>query len=299
MERVSQLSLSSAPRLVWHSYLDLLWAYHPDSGVARLAYSFRILAVLLVLPVIVLTLLVCFTLYLLSFLSFKSPLPSPPSHSPYPRMSIYNTPCHRIHSIHPHTPLIHFFRPSTTLQDITSYVIARTLGVVDVVKVSTTAQLPHPHLYLHHPPSSASLSASTSASMSASAPSTPIVLVEDVSLSPSFSEDVPSADEQGVLGRLSPRRGVRDDGGAEEEARPETFFASEDGSQLSGVGVFSPAASQPPSPVQSRAKLHHQDPTVESVREEGDERVDRGITLRRRAGRQQQGANDDDEKDES
>jgi len=239
MDRLSQVSFSSAPRLVWDSYVELLWAYKPDSWVARLAYSFRILAVLLVLPVIVLTLL-----------------------------------------------------------DITSYVIARTLGVVDDVKVSTTAKLPHPHHH-HHGVGSASLSASAS--------STPIVLVEDVSSSPSFSEDAPSADEGGALGQHM-QRGTEDEGSGEDELRPLAYFASEDGLQLSGVGVFSPAASQPPSPVQSRAKLHQQDPTVESVREEGNDGVepkdgrldmDEGITLRRRGRQQQQSANNDDEKDES
>ncbi|KAG2338660.1 hypothetical protein BDR05DRAFT_968947 [Suillus weaverae] len=54
----SHLSLSSAPRLVWHAYIEYLWNPHPGSWVSQVAYSFRVLAFLLILPVVILTLLV-------------------------------------------------------------------------------------------------------------------------------------------------------------------------------------------------------------------------------------------------
>lgn len=52
------LLFSSAPRRVWHAYIEYLWNPLPGSWVTQVAYSFRILAFLLILPVVVLTLLV-------------------------------------------------------------------------------------------------------------------------------------------------------------------------------------------------------------------------------------------------
>jgi len=75
----SQVSPSAIPGLLWAYYVQYLWNYDSDSWVARIAYSCRILAILVSLPLIILGLL-----------------------------------------------------------DIASYGIARTLGVIDDVKASTS-----------------------------------------------------------------------------------------------------------------------------------------------------------------
>jgi hypothetical protein len=53
------VSPSTLPRFLWDYYVQYLWAYKPSSWVARIAYTSRLLAILLILPVLVLTLLVC------------------------------------------------------------------------------------------------------------------------------------------------------------------------------------------------------------------------------------------------
>jgi hypothetical protein len=63
--KVSQLSLSTLPRNLWEYYIEYLWDYKPSSWVARIAYTSRLLAILLILPILVLTLLVCHGLILI------------------------------------------------------------------------------------------------------------------------------------------------------------------------------------------------------------------------------------------
>ncbi|KAH7888497.1 hypothetical protein F5I97DRAFT_706719 [Phlebopus sp. FC_14] len=194
----SQISIASAPRLLWDTYLEYLWNYQPGSWVGRTASSFRILALLLVLPVVILTLL-----------------------------------------------------------DVTSYVIARTLGIVDDVKASTSDnnidELTQP---------------------------VPTVLVQDTSTPQSLSEDATPEEAQ----RRCSAAHVVDNltSHTADDIKPQAFFAGEGDLQLSGVGVFSPAASQPSSPVLSRKKFS----TVESgIIGAGDVDVgtrDDGIFLRRR-----------------
>ncbi|KAG2016139.1 hypothetical protein CC2G_009338 [Coprinopsis cinerea AmutBmut pab1-1] len=77
--QVTQTSPSAYPGLVWTYYIRYLWNYEPESWVARIAYFFRVFAILLSLPTLLLGLL-----------------------------------------------------------DIVSYGIARTLGVIDDVKASTS-----------------------------------------------------------------------------------------------------------------------------------------------------------------
>jgi hypothetical protein len=55
---ISQVSPSSIPGTLWAYYMKYLWLYEPDSWVARIAYSCRVLAILVSLPIIVLGLLV-------------------------------------------------------------------------------------------------------------------------------------------------------------------------------------------------------------------------------------------------
>lgn len=63
------------------------------------------------------------------------------------------------------------------------------------------------------------------------------------------------------------------------QSHPEAYFASEEhGLELSGVGVFSPAVSQPPSPTLSRRQLHP----------EGNV-LDDGVSMRRRVGKAVEG----------
>lgn len=52
-------SPSAIPGLLWAYYVQYLWNYESDSWVARIAYSCRILAILVSLPLIILGLLVC------------------------------------------------------------------------------------------------------------------------------------------------------------------------------------------------------------------------------------------------
>jgi hypothetical protein len=54
----SQVSPSSIPGLLWAYYVQNLWNYESSSWVARIAYSCRILAILVSLPIIILGLLV-------------------------------------------------------------------------------------------------------------------------------------------------------------------------------------------------------------------------------------------------
>ena len=57
-EFTSQVSPSSIPGLLWAYYVQYLWNYGSDSWVARIAYSCRILAILVSFPIIILGLLV-------------------------------------------------------------------------------------------------------------------------------------------------------------------------------------------------------------------------------------------------
>jgi len=55
---ISQVSPSLIPGTIWTYYVKYLWLYEPDSWVARIAYSCRVLAILVSLPIIILGLLV-------------------------------------------------------------------------------------------------------------------------------------------------------------------------------------------------------------------------------------------------
>jgi hypothetical protein len=57
LDATSHISPSAAPALLWSYYISYLWNYEPDSWVARIAYSTRILAILVSLPLIILALL--------------------------------------------------------------------------------------------------------------------------------------------------------------------------------------------------------------------------------------------------
>jgi len=56
--QVLHISPSSIPSALWDYYVQYLCYYNPDSVVARIAYTFRILALLLIMPAVILILLV-------------------------------------------------------------------------------------------------------------------------------------------------------------------------------------------------------------------------------------------------
>ncbi|OSX66303.1 hypothetical protein POSPLADRAFT_1052960 [Postia placenta MAD-698-R-SB12] len=123
-----------------------------------------------------------------------------------------------------------------TLLDVTSYVIARTLGVIDDTKASTSET---------GPPTDG--------------PGTPSIVIQSESTS----------------GSSQPAT-----------TPPSTFFRNpleEEGNlRLSGVGMFSPAPSQPPSPTMSRRELDsHMHNVPEEYRDEMKSGFDSGRDLSR------------------
>ncbi|KAJ8469446.1 hypothetical protein ONZ51_g8991 [Trametes cubensis] len=115
-----------------------------------------------------------------------------------------------------------------TLLDVASYVIARTLGVIDETKASTSGEL------------------ETSEHLHANKPA--IVIHDDDSSASSPPDDTRAAYEK--------REG---DGHALHMTPPSSYFRNpteEEGNlQLSGVGTFSPAPSQPGSPTLQRREI--------------------------------------------
>jgi len=104
------------------------------------------------------------------------------------------------------------------LLDVSSYLIARTLGVIDDVKAST----------------------SDTATLHNTAQAVPSIHIEASS---------PSRDSSQYSDLQSPPE-------APDASIPHPFYASEEQDlKLSGVGVFSPAASRPPSPTITRKEL--------------------------------------------
>ncbi|KAJ6500117.1 hypothetical protein C8R47DRAFT_1040519 [Mycena vitilis] len=191
----SSLNILSLPQLLWNFYVDYLWNWtdHPNSWVSRIAYTSRVLAILLILPIVVLTLL-----------------------------------------------------------DLASYGIARTLGVIDDVKASTsdkeTIHNKIPVVRVSHP-----VSASPDSSSLATTDSEQETLLEHT------DHDSSSTDTLGLR--------------IDTTSHPHAYFTSGEHSlKLSGVGVFSPAASRPPSPTITRKQLLEEKLTD----------VDEGITFRKK-----------------
>ncbi|KAK7472726.1 hypothetical protein VKT23_000836 [Stygiomarasmius scandens] len=170
---------SAFPRIIWTYYVDYLVNYQPNSLVAKIAYSFRIFAILLIMPITILALL-----------------------------------------------------------DISSYVIARTLGVVDDVRASTSDRQ----------------------TVHTTTDSTPIIRIQEPSIhieSISSESSSPASES-----RSNPKLFMFDSSQSSlnvttpDGSSPLEYFTSEENNlKLSGVGVFSPASSQPPSPTISRRSL--------------------------------------------
>jgi len=170
----SQVSPSSIPGLLWAYYVQNLWNYESSSWVARIAYSCRILAILVSLPIIILGLL-----------------------------------------------------------DIASYGIARTLGVIDDVRASTSDK------------------ATVHNTM------TPL----DGTITPGSESAFSDSDRDSLIDHNLHNR-IRNplSDSYTNFSQPSVFYVGED-NRLSGVGVFSPAASRPPSPTLSRYRLPRDEST--------------------------------------
>ncbi|KAL1703210.1 hypothetical protein EV121DRAFT_271230 [Schizophyllum commune] len=219
-------TLAALPSTLWRLYVDYLWNYDANSWVAHAAYSMRVMAVLLMLPITVLTML-----------------------------------------------------------DIASYVIARTLGVIDDTRASTSDKLPPPTIRIHaasrrNTLDQSSESTADSPYASTSASSSP---AHDDAGFPSSNPNAPSSSNSGVpssshsgLPSSDPSNPFNTTSNSDiasptpfppaSNALPTEYSFSDDEEslhlpgyegnlKLSGYGVFSPAASQPGSPVLSRKGL--------------------------------------------
>ncbi|KAF5380480.1 hypothetical protein D9615_004558 [Tricholomella constricta] len=158
------------------------------------------------------------------------------------------------------------------LLDISSYGIARTLGVIDDVKASTSDIAT-----LHQNPSTPSIRVDES---SASQSDSPFSDSDREPGSP-IEHNLHNKRPSGLLQTLSENRNSLSYLGA---SQPQAFYASEsDNLKLSGVGVFSPAASRPPSPVMTRKTLQPEGgkaPEQEQEQQDGlRQRVRQGVDV--------------------
>ncbi len=164
-----------------------------------MAYACRVLAVLISLPLVVLALLVSFL---------------------YPCTSFFA-------ALHDRKKLE---------KDISSYILARTLGVVDDVRASTSDKV---------------------TAHEAKVP--PVIRVQDFDEDVSFGESRTFTDPECSLECAAADNRSSDELLATLQAtQPTVFYAGGDDQsnlKLSGIEVFSPAGSQPPSPTFSRKGL--------------------------------------------
>ena len=124
------------------------------------------------------------------------------------------------------------------LQDVTSYIIARTLGVIDDTKASTSdRESLHPVAVVEGSDAKPPTIIVQSASMTGSMPA-----------SPSFSTD--TVDQREIRENLQ----LEIDGSCHPQSSSSGSLY-EGNPALAGVGVFSPAASTPPSPTIERKRF--------------------------------------------
>ena len=135
-----------------------------------------------------------------------------------------------------------------TLQDVTSYVIARTLGDTSAY---TSDKTPAP----------------ASASATAPIPATPATpAAPPATPHPAHAPTAAEAESPPAIVVVQP--------GSPHAARFPAFAGAEE--RLAGVGVFSPAASQPGSPVLGRRQLVRGDELAARIGEESRERAEDG-----------------------
>jgi len=213
------IHLSSLPYALWEAYRDYLWNYTPNSWVGQTAYTFRVLAFLLILPFLILTLLV--------------------------RDMVYRW----------ETVYFSYSRSSFLWQDISAYIVARSLGIVDAAVASTSDK---------------------STVHKTNGDSIPSIHIQPAS-------SVPPDSPLSLNGQKTNPFGAHTDTSSYSSS-PSDFFASSDTSlKLSGVGVFSPATSSPPSPTLSRKSLAFTESSRSTSNSHLEEDADDGgIHIRRR-----------------
>ncbi|KAL0956414.1 hypothetical protein HGRIS_002562 [Hohenbuehelia grisea] len=190
-----------------------------------------------------------------------------------------------------------------TLLDVASYVIARTLGVIDDVKASTSDKAAS---ILVKSPAAPLPTILVEASTPKSAPAPAFAFSNDsgsTSQESFSSAGTELADDRGrdstdmsrassasasttslrMAGERLPSLDV---------STPHAYFASEEENslRLSGVGVFSPATSQPPSPTLTRRRLP---PEFRMTSADEATKEDEGLSFRPRARRAGSEGNDD------
>ncbi|KIY51051.1 hypothetical protein FISHEDRAFT_71345 [Fistulina hepatica ATCC 64428] len=184
------------PRRLWELYLEYLVFYEPNSWTAFIARAFRILAIFIIFPIFVFTSLV------------RSKF------------------------------LIDLDAPSDTLvciQDIASYVVARTLGVIDDVKASTSDK--------------ETVHGSSVNAMS---------LRRSDEFTPCDGVRTESGDTQEVERSSPSSHPLQSSSTLAAPDEPRAYFASSEDPQylkLMGNGLFSPAVSRAASPIISRREL--------------------------------------------
>ncbi|KAG6918528.1 hypothetical protein DXG01_013618 [Tephrocybe rancida] len=147
-------------------------------------------------------------------------------------------------------------RSNRGAQDIASYGIARTLGVIDDVKAST--------------------SDTATVHQNVNTPAIRVIPSQSQSSTPytdSEHEAYTAADHASHILRYGGHRSTHSEDGlaALGASQPKAFYASEgENLKLSGVGVFSPATSRPPSPVLTRKTLDQgREPGQDNIQEHG------------------------------
>nr|GAT44642.1 predicted protein [Mycena chlorophos] len=186
------------------------------------------------------------------------------------------------------------------LLDIASYGIARTLGVIDLTDASTSdkktihaiASKRHSRVVVPTITAVPSVHVSSASpdSASASFPSLhPISIPPTTQNGNSSSSGDHSDSTATTTPNTSPLESTRPRGLNVEH--PDAYFTSEENSlKLSGVGLFSPAASRPPSPTITRRALPPEDSSNKPLVDVSEE--DEGIVLRRRPTRKPQNTDD-------
>ncbi|KAG7098739.1 hypothetical protein E1B28_000649 [Marasmius oreades] len=151
-----------------------------------------------------------------------------------------------------------------SLLDVSSYVIARTLGIVDDVKASTSDRKT---LHTMHPPPS----------IRVDSPKT-----DDTMIASSTTVLVGGGGTPQSLALASSQSSLAAPEATSPDASPPEYFTSEGNNlKLSGFDVFSPAPSQPPSPTLSRQQLPP-DLQMSPVYQVPQDQLEDGIHFRRR-----------------
>jgi len=147
-----------------------------------------------------------------------------------------------------------------TLLDIASYVIARTLGIIDDVKASTSdketvhATSDAPAIRVYEAATPPSLSSSSSSIVTESGRQSLLNSADHAQHN--RLRRPPDLNAESFTGAHASENG----------SLPQAYFTEENSMKLAGVGVFSPAVSRPPSPTMTRKQLNSDLGVGESLR---------------------------------